>query len=342
MGLALYNTPDALDLSQRYLSHGPSQVSRPRPRAHYNGAYYHPDGSIVLHRELADLKLPLLDLVLLANHQAKTQRHRRSHRRQTSRLARQWCIDEANEGRALARGPGQALPGPHRRLPPPGEQQRRRTPSLERQEAFRDVRTAKSILYPQDAHDISELYRLGLLYDDEYLRGPGFDFDAIDRSEPEYTIRPAKQTRKTKRSRIPRDDNLQFALDLSLAELGRDESSTQFLGSPEFEDSSSDAEANTGNSNSNSHNSSYGARLAPLHLVAELMQPPEDFSSEGFGDDTTPDMTTDSEGDSESVCSSSNGRTSSPSRSRTRRGRSHVYGLDDEMAGTWKMLNDGL
>ncbi|GJC94815.1 hypothetical protein ColKHC_03641 [Colletotrichum higginsianum] len=340
MGLALYNTPDALDLSQRYLSHGPSQVSRPRPRAHYNGAYYHPDGSIVLHRELADLKLPLLDLVLLANHQAKTQRHRRSHRRQTSRLTRQWCNDEADEGRALARvrALAPALPGGHR-PPPSGEQQRRRTPSLERQEAFRDARTAKSILYPQDAHDISELYRLGLLYDDEHLRGPGFDFDAIDRSEPEYTIRPAKPARKTKRSRVPRDDDLQLALDLSLAELGRDDSFAQFLGSPEFEDSSSDDEPRNGNSNSNS---GYGARLAPLHLVAELMQPPEDFSPEGFGDDTTPDMTTDSDGDSESVSSSSNGSTSSPRRPRTRRGRSHVYGLDDDIDGAWKMLNDGL
>ncbi|KZL64273.1 hypothetical protein CI238_00539 [Colletotrichum incanum] len=298
MGLALHNSPDALDLTQRYLHPGPSQVSRPRQRAHYNGAYYHADGSIVLNRELAEHKLPLLELVLLSNHQKGGQLHRQTRRRQISRSNRQWCIGEVAEGRRLALS-GQKLPG---------EQQRHRTPSLERQEAFWDARTTKSLTHPQDAQEISELYRVGLLYDDEHLRGSGFGFDAIDRTGPEYTILPAKRARKTKASGVPNEDDLQLALDLSLAELGHDESFAQFLCSPSLEEPSSDDE---------STNSTYNARLAPLHFVSELMHSTEYFS------DNTPDMTTDSESESDSI--------SFPEDSV----------LNHEIAKAWTMLGDG-
>ncbi|KAG7053168.1 hypothetical protein JMJ77_0000259 [Colletotrichum scovillei] len=276
MGLRLHSSSsDALDLdlTQRYLPLGPSQVGRPHPRAHYNGAYFHPDGSIALHRELADQKLPLLDLVLTANHQKRARRHRQTRRGQTRRSTRQWRTDEAAEGRTLASG-GHRLPGDHRR-----------TPSLERQDAFRDPRTTKARLYAEDAPDIEELYRMGLLYDDEHLRGSAFGLDIIDHySEPEYTMRPAKRARKSKPQQISYDDDLQLALDLSLAELGRDESFAQFLCSPELDELPSGDESDS--------SSTYSARLAPLQFVSELLGSPDYFS------DNMPELTTDSASDS--------------------------------------------
>ncbi|GKT47755.1 uncharacterized protein ColSpa_07936 [Colletotrichum spaethianum] len=313
MGLALHNSSDALDLTQRYLSPGPSQVSRPHQRAHYNGAYYHADGSIVLNRELAEHKLPLLDLVLLTNHQKGAQRHRQARRRQIGRSTRQWCIGDVAEGRTIALS-GQQLPG----------EQRRRTPSLERQDAFRDARTTKFLTSPQDARDISELYRVGLLYDDEHLRGPGFGFDAIDRTEPEYTIRQAKQTRKTKPSGVPYDDDLQLALDLSLAELGHDEPFAQFLCSPGLEEPSSDDES------TNSTNSTYSARLAPLHFVSELVHSPEYFS------DNTLTMMTDSESESESISFPKDNACKI-----RRKGNRELHAANHDGANAWMMLGDG-
>ncbi|OHE92505.1 hypothetical protein CORC01_12223 [Colletotrichum orchidophilum] len=277
MGLRLHNSSDALDLdlTQRYLSPGPPQVNRPQPRAHYNGAYFHADGSIALNRELAGLKLPLLDLILTANHQKRARRQRQTSRRQTHRSTRQWRTDEAAEGRTLASS-GHRLPG----------EQHRRTPSLEREEAFRDPRTTKSRLHPDDAPDVAQLYRMGLLYDDEHLRGSAFGLDLIDHlSEPEYTTRPAKRARKSKpRQPASYDDDVQLALDLSLAELGRDESFAQFLCSPDLDELPSGDE---------SDGSTYSARLAPLQFVSELVQSPEYFS-----DNTLPELTTDSDSDS--------------------------------------------
>ncbi|KAK1585444.1 uncharacterized protein LY79DRAFT_518700 [Colletotrichum navitas] len=317
MGLALHDSHDALDLTQRHLSPGPSQVSRPRPRAHYNGAYYHADGSIVLNRELAEHKLPLLSLVLLANHQKATRLQRRTRRRPISRPNRQWCIGEAAEGRALAMS-SQKLPGG----------QRRRTPSLEREEAFRDARTTKSPTCPQDARDISELYRVGLLYDDEHLRGSGFGFESIDCDGPEYTMRPAKRARKTKAPlEVSHDDDLQLALDLSLAELGHGESFAQFLCSPDLEESSSGTESTT---------STYSARLAPLHFVSEMLHSPQYFS------DDTPDMTTDSESESESdSISYADGSACKPLCTMTRGGISEPSSASHQGAKAWMMLGDG-
>ncbi|KAK2029171.1 hypothetical protein LX32DRAFT_375614 [Colletotrichum zoysiae] len=312
MGLALHDSSDALiDLTQRYLSPGPSQVSRPRPRAHYNGAYYHPDGSIVLNRELAEHKLPLLSLVLLANHQKAARLQRQARRRHISRPSRQWCI-----GEALAMG-GQKLPGG----------QRRRTPSLEREEAFRDARTIKSLTCPQDARDIAELYRVGLLYDDEHLRGSGFGLETIDRDGPEYTLRPAKRARKPKAPEVSEDDDLQLALDLSLAELGHGESFAQFLCSPDLEEPPSDAESAA---------STYSARLAPLHFVSGVLHSPGHFS------DDTPDMTTDSESESESdSISFADESACKTDCTMTRGGISDPSSASHQSTKAWMMLGDG-
>ncbi|KAJ3941995.1 uncharacterized protein N0V96_007480 [Colletotrichum fioriniae] len=320
MGLRLHNSSsDALDLdlTQRYLPHGPSQVSRPQPRAHYNGAYFHPDGSIALSRELANHKLPLLDLVLTANHQKRARRQRQTRQSQTHRSSRQWRIDEAAEGRTLASS-GHKLPGEHRR-----------TPSLERQDAFRDPRTTKAWLYPDDAPDIAELYQMGLLYDDEHLRGPAFGLDAIDRyAEPEYTMRPTKRARKSKPQQISYDDDLQLALDLSLAELGRDESFAQFLCSPELDELPSGDESDS--------SSTYSARLAPLQFVSELLGSPDYFS------DDTPELTTDSACDfSCSFNYSSDDELSSAEHQKTLMTATEYGETTQKHDSTWMMPGDG-
>ncbi|KAK1676911.1 hypothetical protein BDP55DRAFT_661028 [Colletotrichum godetiae] len=317
MGLRLHSSSDALDLdlTQRYLSPGPSQVSRPRPHAHYNGAYFHPDGSIALTRELADHKLPLLDLILTANHQKRARRHRQTRRGQTPRSSRQWRTDETAEGRNLAYS-GHRIPGEHRR-----------TPSLEREDAFRDPRTTKALLYPEDAPDIAALYRMGLLYDDEHLRGSAFGLDVIDRySEPEYTMRPAKRACKSKTQQIPYDDDVQLALDLSLAELGRDESFAQFLCSPDLDELPS--------SDKSDSSSTYSARLAPLQFVSELLGSPDYFS------DNTPELTTDSASDSSFSFkySSEDEITSAKTRQIL---MTKNDGITQELDSTWMISGDG-
>ncbi|KAK7750717.1 hypothetical protein SLS62_007417 [Diatrype stigma] len=72
-------------------------------------------------------------------------------------------------------------------------------PRLERQGAFRIPTTWRDPdAPPLDADDENrDLYRLGLLYDDEHLRGPGFSLDIIVHSEPVYSVRPARRMRKS-------------------------------------------------------------------------------------------------------------------------------------------------
>ncbi|KAK4451071.1 hypothetical protein QBC34DRAFT_493529 [Podospora aff. communis PSN243] len=84
---------------------------------------------------------------------------------------------DSAEGIALARCEDVRLPG------------EKRPPSLERQDAFRDGSTCKRkreglrSLQRGDSQD-EELYRLGILYDDEYTRGEGFSFASIAREAP--------------------------------------------------------------------------------------------------------------------------------------------------------------
>ncbi|KAL1864056.1 hypothetical protein VTK73DRAFT_6237 [Phialemonium thermophilum] len=124
----------------------------------------------------------------------------------------------------------------------------RRPPSLERQEAFRDGSTAKrdrdgsrcssaadatfTSTDGREAAEVAELYRRGLLYDDEHERGSGFGFDAIAHSEPLYRIayRPIKQGRK--RSAVEhKGRSLPSLLDLGLSytALGDDQDLKPFL-----------------------------------------------------------------------------------------------------------------
>ncbi|KAL2270616.1 hypothetical protein VTJ83DRAFT_2800 [Remersonia thermophila] len=96
-----------------------------------------------------------------------------------------------------------------------------RPPSLERQDAFRDEKTAKRHRAPgsyggydfdddDNANDndgvesdadnaqTAELYRLGLLYDNDYERGAGFSLAYLDHGMPVYSLR-VRQVRRPQR-----------------------------------------------------------------------------------------------------------------------------------------------
>lgn len=88
-------------------------------------------------------------------------------------------------------------------VPLPGElpvTYHRRPPSLSREDAFRDARTSRKRPSPSLYADDEELYRLGLLYDNEHERGEGFSLDKIVHEEMVWEVRPAKRGRNMKRN----------------------------------------------------------------------------------------------------------------------------------------------
>lgn len=167
--------------------------------------------------------------------------------------ARRGWEGEDEEGRDLA----------HSSVPLPSDGHRRRPPSLERQEAFRDARTVKRRVTIDDA----ELYRLGLLYDDEHERGSGFNLDAIVHDEPAYTL----NMRATKRGRKRKSDHAHgqardLPLNLSFAALGDDEALARFLISPDEEElyTANDTETHAFGS------TAADTTATPLQIVYEL------------------------------------------------------------------------
>ncbi|KAI1088211.1 hypothetical protein F5B19DRAFT_26011 [Rostrohypoxylon terebratum] len=115
------------------------------------------------------------------------------------------------DDRRLAADPSVILPS----------DRRPKKPRLERQEAFREPNVQ---LFHSDAvDDDAELYKLGILYDDEHVRGSRFNLDTIVHSEPVYSIRPAKRARKQRR------DTSYLHLDLSFASLGSDTDLQHYL-----------------------------------------------------------------------------------------------------------------
>ncbi len=124
---------------------------------------------------------------------------------------------------------------------------RRRPPSLERQDAFRDEKTAKrrrsaddtpvamrrerAELEEADADEVAELYRLGLLYDDEHERGAGFSLAQIVREEPAYSlrVRPAKRGRREGAEGRIGFLSLSCAVDLAFSAFGEDEALGRWL-----------------------------------------------------------------------------------------------------------------
>ncbi|KAJ4268960.1 hypothetical protein NW762_003031 [Fusarium torreyae] len=187
-----------------------------------------------------------------------------------------WSSDEV-EGRDLARS----------KVPLPSDRFRLvRKPTLEREEAFRDDSTARGNVYlgrkmPMTEDDeVAELYRMGLLYDDEQDRGEGFNLDSIKHEEPVYSIRPAKRSRKTKKSHSF-SFNQPLHLDLSFTDLGGDQTIAQILSSgSEPSDDGSLPDSNGPSSRS----------FAPLRVIYEL-----DGSNPSFDVDTSqpPDLVSD-------------------------------------------------
>ena len=140
-------------------------------------------------------------------------------------------LDDEQEGRALARSSAR-LPSDHAR--------ERRPPSLERQEAFRESSTSKkrSSSGMDTLLQDEELYRLGLLYDDEHERGSGFNLDAIVHDEPVFHIRPTKRgrSRKDKFSTEVAAYAPTLPLELSFSAFGQDEALAAFLISPDSDE----------------------------------------------------------------------------------------------------------
>lgn len=133
----------------------------------------------------------------IAQSQLNVRLRRVNRRRKACQESRSWVLD-GDDGAELARS--------HVWLPSDGH---RRKPRLERQEAFH----VPEMIFRSDAvQDDAELYQLGILYDDEQLRGAGFTLDSIAHIEPTYEVRPAKRARRgrcpTRYSTIDRDDTI--------------------------------------------------------------------------------------------------------------------------------------
>ncbi|KAI1879671.1 hypothetical protein JX265_002625 [Neoarthrinium moseri] len=138
--------------------------------------------------------------------------NRSNRQRKAANDSCRWAIDN-EDGASLARS--------NLWLPSDGSRQK---PQLKRQEAFR---VPEMVFVSDVIENDSDLYRLGLLYDDEHARGSGFDLNAIVHSDPVYAIRPAKRTRKSRCNQCTSGGNFDKSLwldlpideDLSLAEL---------------------------------------------------------------------------------------------------------------------------
>lgn len=136
-------------------------------------------------------------------------------------------------------------------LPSDRERARDRVPSLERQDAFRDDATARppphrSLSQGVDDEDpeVAELYRLGLLYDDEHLRGSGFGLDAILRDEPAYTI-TVRSSRRHRKGGPRREAAAKLPMDWSLTGLVEDDDVARYLVSDKAADSKTEKTDNT-------------------------------------------------------------------------------------------------
>lgn len=103
-----------------------------------------------------------------------------NRRRKAAQTPRSWVVD-SEDGAALARS--------NIWLPSDGCRQK---PRLERQEAFR----VPEVVYTSDVVESdADLYRMGLLYDDEHCRGSGFNLNTIVHSDLVYEVRPSKRAR---------------------------------------------------------------------------------------------------------------------------------------------------
>ncbi|KAI0182558.1 hypothetical protein EV127DRAFT_449256 [Xylaria flabelliformis] len=133
-----------------------------------------------------------------------------------------WDHDEREDGRRLAFDPTVALPG----------ERQRHMPRLKRQEAFCVPKTwdiSDTDIVVSDA----ELYRLGILYDDdgsEHTHGSGFCLDAITHKNPVYSIRQTKRVKKSYYRRLPLgEENSHLSVELLSTYLGDDAAIARFF-----------------------------------------------------------------------------------------------------------------
>lgn len=105
-----------------------------------------------------------------------------NRQRKATKHSQRWLLDDEDSA-ALARSRCWLLSDAGRD---------KKKPRLERQEAFR----VPEMVYMSDVvENDAELYRMGLLYDDDHVRGSGFSLNTIVHSDPIYPIRPAKRGR---------------------------------------------------------------------------------------------------------------------------------------------------
>lgn len=83
-------------------------------------------------------------------------------------------------------------------------------------------------LSSSDDAEVADLYRMGLLYDDDEGKDT-FNLNTIRREEPAYTIRPAKRLRKAGAKSRASNISRQLNLDLSFADLGDDDAIARYL-----------------------------------------------------------------------------------------------------------------
>lgn len=188
------------------------------------------------------------------------------------RVRNNWTGQAEDEGLELARS-SVPLPSDRNRL--------QRHPSLGREDAFCDASTFKgrgnvrvqSLGGDEDAQ-IAELYRMGLLYDDEEggktsaaATAAGLTLNTIYHDEPSYSIRPAKRSRKLQRK--SQLGGAALDLDLSFADLGDDDDLARYLVSPAETKASSrsDADAAEEDGDARRHTRKVSA---PLRVVYEL------------------------------------------------------------------------
>jgi len=237
MGLALHDPASSLsDLTEhRHLPGRPSAGSKPKisPGRYYDLAFrYELTVADEGHRPLRPHQLAILRSTYRSKQPIYDSRHSLPvtdvH---NNRPNQRWAPStEEEEGRELARS----------EIRLPSDSRGRRPPSLERQEAFSDARTTKKRQRSPDLLDEAELYRLGLLYDNEHERGSGFTLNTIVHNAPVYSIgvrhARVKRSRRAKTLGAAEPGRAELPLDLSFTGLADDDAIARYLISPKVDE----------------------------------------------------------------------------------------------------------
>jgi hypothetical protein len=199
----------------------------------------------------------------------------RYNRQRKSHSPSHRCDLESEDSRHLAADHRVVLPSDRSRS----------TPRLQRQEAFKIPKTQPCQDLVADDH---ELYRLGLLYDDDdYRRGPGFTLNSITHSEPLYTIRPARRQRGRRTAQCAAAQSyVPLELELEMSAFTDDEALARLLAA---------------GSDAYGHQDHY-ARAAPSHgtpltVIYELERSTHSLAAPLIHE--YPDLVSDSDGDDE-------------------------------------------